>query len=166
MSSTTPREPEESHLYPLHVSDRADELIGELDEALCQPLFDALGTMSSEDWFEWMADERAAIDEYDGLAASQRRRRLHAHAGSVDAARLHHACVFLALWRARLLRRGVLPPSSPPLTRAEDQRRMLLAALETSRHFDVRDLWPFEWPQTEGPWEPPFWDFRDSPDQA
>jgi len=167
MTSTTPRAPEESPWYPRHASDRADELIDELDEALCRQLYDALRPMQYEEWLDWMYSHEAAIAEHDGITASQRKRRLHARSGSVDSARLQHACVFLALWHARMAwHHGHLPSRAQPGHRPDEQRRMLLASLASLRNAPVRDLWPFEWHLEDEPWHPPFEDYRDHREQA
>ncbi|MFM2056070.1 MAG: hypothetical protein RLY71_455 [Pseudomonadota bacterium] len=144
MSSTTPRAPEESPWYPLHVSARADELIDELGEVQCRRLFDALRTTSVAQWLCWLEDARAEIGAYDGLTAKQRKRRLQ-DPGDIDALRLHHACVFVELWRARMERNyRQLPPRGMPLDRPEDHRSMLLDAMAAHSAWQDLDLWPFE----------------------
>ncbi|MEN9481018.1 MAG: hypothetical protein RLZZ298_2413 [Pseudomonadota bacterium] len=141
-------DPKQNAWYPRHVSDRVDELIDELDAAQCELLYDELGKETIGDWFVWIEEQREAISGYDGLSRTQRKRRLGKSADT-STLKLHHACVFVELWRARTTSSYFhLPPSGGPLDTEEAQRRMMLAVVASFNDASaIRDLWPFEFPE-------------------
>lgn len=129
--------------YPRFVSDRADVLIDELDEGLVQQLQAELQKSTYPAWAQWLEDARADIEEYDSLTAAARKRRLRG-SDVPGALKLHHACVFVELWRHRLDSRHMsLPPRGDPLDTPASQRRLLLWALASYSQADPRDFWPF-----------------------
>jgi hypothetical protein len=135
--------------YPRHVSDRADELIDELDESQCRRLFDALKAMALSEWFDLLETSRNDIVKYDALNRAGRKRRL-AKDGTAEPLLLHHGCIFVELWRARTQSTYFhFPPTGPSIATPEAQRDMLLAVLTSFNAFDLRDLWPFEFPEGE-----------------
>lgn len=146
----------ETPWYPRFVSDRADQLLDELDEGQVEQLRLELQTIPYTAWAQWLEDTRAAIQEYDSLPAAGRRRRLQGQDALV-ALRLHHACVFVELWRARLVAQHVaLPPRGGPLDTPEEHRSMMLSVLASYSQVDVRDFWPFA-----GRPGSPYWPFAD-----
>ena len=140
---------QENAWYPHHVSDRADELIGELDEAQLRQLFYALKKKTLTDWLVWLEEARADICKYDWLKSAERKRRLKS-ATRPEALLLHHACIFVELWRARTHSNYFhFPPHGMPVNAGEAQREMMLAVLASYGAFDEHDLWPFELPEGE-----------------
>ena len=138
--------PQESAFYPLGFSDRAAVLIEELDATQALQLYNELKTRTYEDWLDWLEDARAEIAKYDYLTRSERKARLQKPT-DIQSLFLHHACVFVELWRARLAREYFhLPPSGGPLETAEEQREMMLAVAVSYHKYHHRDLWPFECP--------------------
>lgn len=148
MSYTNSSDPKQNPWYPRHVSDRADELIEELDEKQCQRLYDELQKEAIGEWFVWLEEKREEIAAYDDLSRAQRKHRLNKPADT-STLKLHHACVFVELWRARLTTSYFhLPPSGGPLEAQEDHRRMMLAVVASYNDpLSVQDLWPFEFPE-------------------
>jgi hypothetical protein len=139
----------ENPWYPRHVSDRADELCDELDEVQLRQLYDALKNKTLSEWLIWLEEARAEVAKYDWLRRAERKRRLQKRT-SPEVLLLHHACVFVELWRARMESRYFhLPPRGLPLNEPEAHREMLLAVLASYNAFDARDLWPFEFPEGE-----------------
>lgn len=140
--------------YPKHVSARADALIAELDEAQCRKLYAELQTIDVQEWTDWLGDTRKEIAQYDSLTPTERNARLRAPADTsapISPLRLHHAIVFLELWRARMQSRYLhLPPTGLPLDTPERHREMLLAAVASFHDYDLRDLWPFDFPKGRG----------------
>ncbi len=142
----------QSAWYPRHVSDRADELIDEPGEAQLRQLYDALKTITVGEWMTWLSDFREEICEYDALRPAERKRLLQPVAPSVpiDALRLHHACIFVELWRTRMNNDYFhLPPRGMPIDDPESQREMMLAVVASYYEYDAHDLWPFELPDDE-----------------
>lgn len=137
--------------YPKHVSARADALIAELDEAQCHQLYAELKTIDVQEWTDWLGAARKEIARYDSLTPTERSARIRGPADTSALAsplRLHHAIVFLELWRARMqLKYLHLPPSGLPLDTPERHREMLLAAMASFHDYDLRDLWPFALPK-------------------
>lgn len=146
MPSTIYTDSERNAWYPLHVSDRADELIGEVSEAQCERLFRELQTSTLPEWWNWLEDEREQIAEYDSLSAAVRNRRLQS-TGDNSVLRLHHAAVWLELWRARTHSRFFpLPPNGQRLDDPAAQRSMMLAVVASYHDAEPADYWPFEYP--------------------
>lgn len=146
MSFTNQSNPKENPWYPRHVSDRVDELLDDLDETQSRQLYDELKKITLGDWFAWLEDTRNEVSKYDSLSRAKRRQRL-AKSASVADLKLHHACVFVELWRTRTTNAFFsLPPSGAPLDTDENQREMMLAVVSSYNNFEFRDLWPFEFP--------------------
>jgi hypothetical protein len=145
MSFTNRSDPKQNPWYPRHVSDRAEELIEELDTTQCRQLYDELQKQTIGEWFVWLEEQREAISQYDALTRTQRKRRL-GKLTDTSILKFHHACIFVELWRARMTSSYfLLPLSGGSLDAAEDQRRMMLAVLAS--HNDslaIQDLWPFD----------------------
>lgn len=160
MPYTNRSDPKQNPWYPRHVSDRADELIEELDATQCRLLYDELQKETIGEWFVWLEEQREAISQYDELRRTQRKRRL-GKAADTSALKLHHACIFVELWRSRMTTSYFhLPPSGGPLDTTEDHRRMMLAVVASYNDpLAVHDLWPFEFPEDVHPVP-----FRDSQD--
>lgn len=136
----------ENPWYPAHVSDRADELISELDEAQLRLLYNELQTMSCLEWFAWLEAERGSICKHDWLNRAERQARLR-KPGEVAHLRFQHACVWLELWRARTqMHYFHLPPSGLPLDTPEQHREMMLKVVASYHDYDERDFWPFDLP--------------------
>ncbi len=130
--------------YPRHASDRADELIDELDEQQRDALYLALKDKTLTEWHIWLEDARASVLAYDAFTRGRRAKKLKSSASSLE---LHHACIYLELWRARLSRHfRPLPPNGLPIDTPNLQRELMLEVLASSNAFDPRDLWPFEYP--------------------
>ncbi len=137
-------EPQENAWYPVHESDRADELISELDEVQLVELYDALHTKTFGEWLGWIEEKRADICKYDYLSRAERKRKLLKHEGCTTLM-LHHACIYIELWRTRTAKRYFsFPPSGAPIDTPVAQREMMLAVLAAYQDFDMRDIWPFE----------------------
>jgi hypothetical protein len=146
-------ESQENARHLANVPDRAAGLIAELDETQRQQLLDALGTMSYAEWLDWLEASRVVICRYDALKPSERKRqfakRAQAFADS-DPLLLHHACIWLELWRARISTRFLpLPPAGLPLDSPESQRQMMLAVVAAYHDYDLLDFWPFDTPEVE-----------------
>ncbi|MDD2366297.1 MAG: hypothetical protein PHN84_09045 [Desulfuromonadaceae bacterium] len=138
----------ENPWYPRHESDRADELVDELDEAQQLRLYDELKTKTYESWKSWLLDARVEICTYDQLNRAQRARRLK-KLPDTDALVLHHACIFVELWRAKIHREYFpLPPNAAPVDTPQRQRDLMLNVV-ASYATDVRDLWPFDHPDID-----------------
>jgi len=137
----------ENPWYPRHESDRADELVDELDEERVLRLYNALKTRTFVDWLSWLEAERGAICAYDGLSRTKRIQYLKKHGD--EALLLHHACIFVELWRAKI-HRGYfpLPPNAAPIDTHQRQRDLMLNVV-ASYATDNRDLWPFDHPDIE-----------------
>lgn len=136
----------ENHFYPRHESDRADELVDELDEEQILRLYNELKTKSHAKWLLWLEDARGSICQYDSLRRAQRKRRLQKKP-DIETLLLQHACIFVELWRARINREYFcLPPSGPDLDTPESHRSMMLDVVTALSHGDDRDLWPFDHP--------------------
>ena len=90
--------PKQNAFYPRRASDRADQMTDELGEEQVIQLYNELKTMSYQEWFDWFFDERAKILQYDSLTTAERT-RLHQPKPTIAVLRLHHACVYLELWR-------------------------------------------------------------------
>lgn len=148
MSYTNGTDPKQNPWYPRHVSDWADELLDELDAKQCQLLYDELQKATIGEWFVWLEEQREAISAYGDLTRTQRKRRL-GKSDDASTLKLHHACVFVELWRARLTASYFyLPPSGGSLDTEEDQRRMMLAVVASyNDSLAIHDLWPFEFPE-------------------
>jgi hypothetical protein len=140
---------QQNQFYPLHASRRFDELRLELDEAQQSQLYNALGTMSHGEWLDWSEANRAEISQYDCLTKTERAHRLlHSNSVSSKALLLHYACIQTELWRVRLAERYFhLPPSGAPLDTHQQHREMLMAVAASYWDFDLRDLWPFDFPE-------------------
>lgn len=139
----------ENAFYPRHVSDRADELIEELDSEQVLQLYDALKTKTYADWSLWLGDARDAISKYDNLSHAERKRRLK-KPPVIETLLLHHACIYVELWRSRIDREYFsLPPSGPSIETPEEQREMMLNIIAAYDNFDPRDLWPFSHPSID-----------------
>lgn len=151
MSFTNRANPENNPWYPRLVSDRADELLDELEENQCRQLYDDLKTTTLADWFVWLEEARNEVSRYDGLSRAKRRQRLAKHPSVADL-KLHHACIFVELWRTRTTNAYFsLPPSGAPLDSDERQREMMLAVVSSYNNFELRDLWPFAFPSDVDP---------------
>jgi hypothetical protein len=112
--------------YPRHVSDRVNELLDELNELQCQRLYDEFKKITIGDWFFWLEENRDEISRHDGLSLIQRRKNLNTRS-SVTTLKLHHACIFIELWRVRTTNNYFLfPPSGLPLENVTRQREMML----------------------------------------
>jgi hypothetical protein len=136
-------EPQKNAWYPAHESERADELISELDKAQLLELYEALQSQTLVEWWEWIEEKRADISEYDYLSRTERRKLLK-HEGSATLM-LHHACIYIELWRSRTVKRYFsFPPSGVPIDTPVAQREMMLAVVASYQDFDMRDIWPFE----------------------
>jgi len=147
MSFTNRSNPKENPWYPRHVSDRADELLDELDETQCRRLYDELKQTTLGEWFTWLEETRHEVSEYDSLTRAKRKQRLAAHP-TVSNLKLHHASVFVELWRIRTTNAYFsLPPSGLPLVTDERQREMMLAVVSSYSNFELLDLWPFDFPE-------------------
>ena len=143
MPYTNRSDPKQNPWYPNHVSDRADELIKELSEAQSQCLYDELKKMTLGDWFSWLEDQREEISEYDRLTRAERKRSLNKQP-NLDVLKLHHACVYVELWRARTTNAYFsFPPNGQALDTPESQREMMLSVLASYNSFEMGDLWPF-----------------------
>ena len=146
MPYTNRSDPKENPWYPRGASDLADALIDELDVAQVRQLYDALRTQTIVEWWVWLESHREEISEYDGLTAAQRKRRLQ-KTDKTSALRLHHACIFVELWRART---HAAYYHFPPYGRVPDtphaQRSMMLAIVDSYNKFEPHDVWPFEVP--------------------
>lgn len=150
--------PKEISWYPRFASDRADELIAELDAGQQSRLLGGLKTRTYAEWLTWLGDARGEIATYDGLSRAQRTRRLQPRPDT-EILLLHHACIFVELWRARLDRQYChLPPYGPPLESHENHRSMMVNIMTAFDRYDPRDLWPFDSPEDAG-WFP----FSDCP---
>jgi hypothetical protein len=148
-SDTTGNFLKENPWYPRLESDRADELIAELDEAQVLRLYNELKTKTHAGWLLWLEDARGVISTYDYLSRAQRKRRLQKKPDTGPLL-LHHACIFVELWRARINREYFcLPPSGPDLDTPEAHRSMMLDVVTALDHGDDRDLWPFDHPTIE-----------------
>lgn len=115
MSHTNSSDLKQNACHPRHVSDRVNELIEEIEATQCQLLYDELKKGTIREWFVWLEEQRDTISAYDELPRAPRKRRL---GKSADAStlKLHHACVFVELWRTRLTTSYFhLPPSGGPL---------------------------------------------------
>lgn len=146
MSFTNQANPKENPWYPRHVSDRVDELLDELGETQCAQLYEELKKTTLGDWFVWLESAREEVSVYDSLSHFKRRQRLAKKSSVVDL-KLHHACIFIELWRTRTANAYFsLPPSGAPLDTEERQREMMLAVVSSYNNFELRDLWPFEFP--------------------
>lgn len=136
----------ENPWYPRHVSDRADELLDELNEVQCRQLYEELKQTTLAGWLTWLEEARTEVARYDGLTRAKRRQHLLKQPSVADL-KLHHACVFVELWRTRTTNAYFsLPPSGAPLDTDEVQREMMLAVVSSYNNFELRDLWPFEFP--------------------
>jgi hypothetical protein len=139
-------DPTKNVWYPRHVSDRADQLIDELDEKHLSLLYDSVREKSFEEWLLWIEDTRDQIVAYDYLSAKDRKKRLQLKEVTVNLA-LHHACIYVELWRTRLSHSyRPLPPNGTPIDTPESQRELMLSAVASFSNFDARDFWPFEIP--------------------
>lgn len=139
----------ENHFYPRHESDRADELVDELDEEQILRLYNELKTKTYSEWMDWLEDARGEICQYDSLSRALRKRQLQKKPDS-EALRLHHACIFVELWRARIHREYFpLPPNAGPIETHEAQRDLILNVVAAYNKHDLRDLWPFDHPDIE-----------------
>jgi hypothetical protein len=136
--------------YPHHESDRADELIDELDEAQIMQLFRELKTKTFAQWNDWFEGAREEISKYDYLSRAQRKRRLRQQPDNATL-RLHHACICVELWRARLNRRYLCLPPAGEIDTPESQREMLMAVVAAYNDFDLGDLWFFDHPDIDDP---------------
>jgi len=146
MSFINQANPKENPWYPRHVSDRADQFLDELDETQCGQLYNELKKTTLGDWFVWLEAARKEVSIYDSLSHVKRRQRLAKQPSVIDL-KLHHACVFIELWRTRTTNVYFsLPPSGAPLDTDERQREMMLAVVSSYNNFELRDLWPFEFP--------------------
>lgn len=152
MTYTNRSDPTQNSWYPRFVSDRADALLDELDEAQVQQLRGALKTLTFEEWKVWMVTEREAIGTYDELTPRERTRRRQ-KPGRTDALKLHHACLFVELWRARTDTSYChFPPYGQALDTPELQRAMMLAVMASHRKAYLRDVWPFDVPEGDDPY--------------
>lgn len=142
-------DPKQNPWYPRFASDEADALLDELDEAHVLTLRAALKTTTFQAWKLWVEDSREEIGEYDELSPSERTRRLQGP-DRIDALRLHHACVFVELWRARTnMSFYHFPPYGQVPDEPHLQRAMMLGILASHRQAYLRDVWPFEVPDGE-----------------
>jgi hypothetical protein len=82
MSDTNHSFGRENPWYPRQVSDRADELCNELDDAQLRQLYDALKTKTLSEWLIWLGEARAEICKYDWLKRAERNRRLQKNTSS------------------------------------------------------------------------------------
>jgi hypothetical protein len=140
---------QENAWHPWHVSDRATELSEELDEAALRRLYDSLRVKTLSEWLTWLEDARKDITKYDWQKARDRKRHLQKNPTS-EALMLHHACIFIELWRTRLNNQYFpLPPRGLPIDGPESQREMMLAVLTSYNALDKTDLWPFRFPDGE-----------------
>ncbi|MBW4056534.1 MAG: hypothetical protein HIU83_14260 [Proteobacteria bacterium] len=135
----------ENHFYPRHESDRADELVDELDEGQILRLYNELKTKTLTEWLNWLDTERGSICQYDALSRAKRRQQLKKKGEpGLDAVRLQHACIFVELWRWRIHREFFpLPPNAPPIDTHQKQRDLMLNVMAAYYRYDDRDLWPF-----------------------
>ena len=133
--------------YPHHVSDRADELMGELQPSHCRVLFTALQTHTVSAWLNWLEVTSKDVLCYDVLNKNERSRRLNSK-NNVDALRYHHACIFLELWRTRVHSSHLaLPPNGPPLDSASSLRQMMIGTMTAYNSMEAEDFWPFAYPE-------------------
>lgn len=130
----------ESAFYPHHVSDRVDELIDELDATQIRQLYDELKNKTYNEWSDWLEGKstRGKIAYYDYLTCTERKRCIQQRTDN-EPLLLHHACIYIELWRQRC--RLDFPPHTL-LDTPESQREILLTVV-TSYDVDIRDLWPF-----------------------
>ncbi|MGD9949879.1 MAG: hypothetical protein AB7U29_15570 [Desulfobulbus sp.] len=143
MPHTNRSDPAQNPHYPRFVSPRADELIDELEPGQVVQLRNALHTQTLEEWMCWFEDSRESICEYDRLTPVERRARL---LDQIDIAplMLHHACVFLELWRKRVeLQYYCLHRNDLVIEHQPEQREMIFSVLEAYNHAPVYDYWPF-----------------------
>lgn len=139
----------ENPWYPRHESDRADALVDELDEGQILRLYGELKTRTLAEWLCWLETARGLICQYDGLSDTKRRQLLKGKADS-EALMLHHACVFVELWRWRIHREYFpLPPNAPPIDTHATQRDLMLNVVVAYHKHDLRDLWPFDHPDID-----------------
>lgn len=140
-------DPKKNSFYPRHVSERADALTDQLDQTQIQRLYRLLRAKELHIWLLWLEDARIEISDYDILTEKQRAAELRGK-NSEHSLMLHHACIFLELWRARLMHfYHPLPPSGAPIDTPASQRHLMLCSLASFNAFDPRDLWPFERPE-------------------
>lgn len=160
MTFKSSSDPKSNVWYPRFVSDRADELIEELEDDHLKVLYSAVRLKSISDWLLWIEENRNEVTAYDSLTTKERRSRLKSKRATSDLL-LHHACIYVELWRARLAYSyQSLPPNGDPITTPESQRALMLAAVASFNNFDARDFWPFEIP--DGAEETKWFPFRDS----
>lgn len=139
--------------YPHLASDRADELIAELDARLQAQLYRALQATTFSGWIDWLTSEQAAIERYDAASARQRTALLRSpadEASLLESLRLQHACIFLELCRLRVAH--LLPPRGLPVDRPPEQRALVLAAYASIERAEPSDYWPFEVPEGASAW--------------
>ncbi|MCI5157168.1 MAG: hypothetical protein D3906_01785 [Candidatus Electrothrix sp. AUS1_2] len=125
--------------YPHHVSDRVDELINELDATQIRQLYDELKKNTYSEWLKWLEGTRGKIAHYDYLTRTERKRCIQQRIDN-EPLLIHHACIYIELWRQRCLLD--FPPHTL-LDTPESQREILLTVV-TSYSVDPRDLWPFD----------------------
>ena len=129
----------ESAFYPHYVSDRVDALVDELDATQIRQLYDELKSKTYSEWLDWLEGTRGNIAHYDYLTRTERKRCIQQRTDN-DPLLLHHACIYIELWRQRCLLD--FPPHTL-LDTPESQREILLTVV-TSYNVDPRDLWPFD----------------------
>jgi hypothetical protein len=141
----------ENPWYPRHESDRVDELCAELDEGQILQLYCELKTKTLAEWQDWCEAQRVLICQYDALSDAKRHQQLKKKGGlDPTALMLHHACVFVELWRCRLHREYFpLPPNAPPIDTHHKQRGLMLNVMAALYRYDNRDLWPFDHPEID-----------------
>lgn len=139
----------ENVFYPRHVSDRADELLDELEEEQVLQLYNELKTKTYAEWLDWLEDARAEISKYDHLSRAARKRELQ-KLPDIKTLLLHHACVYVELWREFLNHNYFSLPPAGEVDTPESQREMMLAVVAAYNHPDLlRALWPFSHPSIE-----------------
>lgn len=109
-------------------------------------LYDGLKLTTHGNWFGWLEEARDEVSKYDRLSSIRRQQRLAKHQSIADL-KLHHASIFVELWRVRTTNAyfsGSLIGTS--LDTDENQREMMLAVVSSYNNFELRDLWPFEFP--------------------
>lgn len=139
----------ENAWYPRHVSDRADVLLDELDEEQVLRLYNELKTKTYAEWIGWLEDARADISKYDNLSRAARKRQLQKRPDTKTLL-LHHACVYVDLWRELLNQKYISLPPAGEIDTPESQREMMLAIVAAYNDPDLlRALWPFAHPSID-----------------
>ncbi len=124
------------------VSERAEKFIEQLNEVQVQKLTCALKSIQPHNqWKEWLISERKAIGAYDRLDYVGRERFLQTRNDN-EILLIHHACIYIELWRVRIDSKNYFNFRDIGLVdRPVEQREMLLGVLSAWEDIDPQDLW-------------------------